>query len=41
MAPKNTAKGGSKKESKTGAAVRVLDDDDEDKIQVRFLRIVS
>ena len=34
MAP---SKKGGKKESKTGAAVRVLDDDEEDKIQVLLL----
>jgi hypothetical protein len=39
MAP--SSKKGGKKESKTGAAVRVLDDDEEDKIQVGVVSIVS
>ena len=37
MAP---SKKGGKKESKTGAAVRVLDDDEEDKIQVRVVVVI-
>lgn len=45
MAPNtksSTKKGGGKKgESKTGAAVRALDDDEEDKIQVEAFRFFS
>ena len=45
MAPNtksSTKKGGGKKgESKTGAAVRALDDDEEDKIQVTSLSLPS